>query len=218
MAKPVVYFQNWDGTTFPARQEEKRYTEEAEAGVKLTGSTKAKVGLDLGALTNLSSSAEFNILISHNAINPVTNVKFYFQPSNNDRGEAKGFTHTTGASSADNAELDFKELVKWGDDDPGAGQNYGLTLKEHHDTQVQLLKTGKLDSLANCATLTNKGKFNGASTSVGNSISGQEATIEPFTNYKSNDAASVKIQLNIPDIEDAGIRQYAFVTRLTYTF
>jgi len=213
MSKPTIYFQSLNSGAFPSKQESFRWTEETELGTKLTGDdTAASVGIHLGALTNLSSSNEFGVIISHSATNPITGVKFYFQPTTNVRTNGTGFTSSADAAGA---QTDFDELLKWGDD---ADTTEGMTIKQWHEADYTLLKTGVADELANAIPLSNYGKFKDTIDNEGDSDDGEKDWIEPFADYVSNDAAGVKLQLNVPDIEDAGIRQMALYTRIVYTF
>ena len=218
MAKPIIYFQGWNGTDLPTGQETDRFTEETELGTKLTGSGNAKVGIFLGALTNLSSSTEFNILMTHSAENPITGVKFYFQPTTNDRAGGNGFTHTDDIQGAQD---DFDEIRGWGDNDDGTGNNYGLTFKRQFDGDVTLMKTDVMDSLANSLELDNNGKFSSDSGRAGDSANDKKDFVEPWDDsnkYIHNTAAAITLQLNVPDIEDAGVRQSALWIRLSYTY
>jgi len=213
MSKPIIYFQSSDAGELPASQEELRWNEEAEMGTVLTGDGNT-TGIFLGALTNAQSSGEFDIIISHNAEEAITGVKFYFQPTTNVRTGGTGFTST---DDTQGAEDDFNEMKKWGDDsyagESGTSAIDGMYLiyKDEDETQVDCqFRTDFMDTLDNAKALTNEGRPGG---------SGTEDVIDPFDGYSGGDYAWIKTRLYVPEaLEEAGKRQLALYTRVTYTF
>lgn len=211
--KPIVYFQGLNSGALPASRESFRWTEETELGTILTGDGLT-TGAFLGNLTNAQSSGDFDIIISHNAINEITGCKFYFQPTTNNRTGGTGFTH---AADTNGALEDFTELVQWGTDSyAGAintGVNDGMYLTFKTETKAGLtgqLRTDFMDSLATAKPLTNAGK---------GGVGGAEDTIQPFDNYTGSDYAHIKLNLTIPEsLENAGRRQGSLFLRLTYSF
>jgi len=233
MAKPIIYWSGLDNGAAPVNQDDFQYNKEPDTnntthiGTKLVGdSTAASVGLDLGAMTNLQEGDDFPILMSHSAIEPITNVQFYFQPTTNVRTGGTGFANEDDADST-GAQKDFEELIAWGDGkilptDTTAVDNsvykYGMRLRFWNDVDPVPLSTNVMDALDNSTILTNNGKFGGGFGAVGNSDAGEETWIEPWQDFISNDCAALKLSLSIPDVEQAGIRQSSLVCRLTYVF
>ena len=213
MAKPIIYFQSTNNGAKPSNRTSFRWTEEAEMGTILTGDGLT-TGVFLGNLTNAQSSGDFDVIISHNAVNEVTGVKFYFQPTTNNRIGGTGFTST---ADTNGATADFNELLKWGTDafdgKPNTGVNDGMFLTFNNETKTPLtcqLRTGFMNSLENAKPLTNAGK---------GGVGGAEDTIQPFSNFNGSDYAHVKLNLTIPEsLEDAGRRQGALFMRLVYSF
>jgi len=213
MAKPIIYFQGSNAGAVPDSQESLRWTDEAELGTVLTGDGNT-TGIFLGALTNAQSSGDFDIIISHSAEEPITGVKFYFQPTTNTRTGGSGFTHTDDAQGALD---DFNEILKWGDDSknnvtdstPQDGM-YLIYKDETEDQTNNQIATGYMDSLENARELNLDGKPGG---------SGTADVIDPFDGYAGGDYAWIKTRLYIPQyVEDAGKRQMALYMRLSYTF
>lgn len=213
MPKPTIYFQSSNAGALPTAQEELRWNEELEMGTVLTGDGNT-TGIFLGALTNAQFSDDFDIIITHDAIEPITGVKFYFQQTTNTRTGGTGFTSTDDVLGA---EADFNEMIAWGDSsfagDPGTSVADGmyLTFKDEvEDPATCQLRTGYMDNLANAKALTLDGKPGG---------SGTPDVINAFNGYAGGDYAWVKARLFVPEsLEDAGKRQLALYTRLTYTF
>ena len=213
MAKPTLFFQGLNSGSIPVNRESFRWTEETELGTILTGDGLT-TGAFLGNLTNAQSSGDFDVIISHNAVNEVTGCKFYFQPTNNNRIGGTGFTHPADTNGALD---DFNELVQWGTDSyAGAintGVNDGMYLTFNGETKEALtcqLRNGFMDELATAKPLSNLGK---------GGIGGAPDSIQPFNNFEGADYAHVKLNLSIPEsLEDAGRRQGAFFIRITYSF
>jgi len=212
--KPTLYFQNSDSGSLPTSQESNRWTEETEFGTVLTGDGNT-TGLHLGALTNAQYSNEFDIILSHTAIEPITNVQFYFQPTTNVRTDGTGFTHT---ADSNGAQEDFNELLQWGDDsvagipDSSAHDGMYLIYKNEPENQgLQQLITGYMDSLSNARMINEDAKPNGTAITAD--------AIDSFNSYTGGDYAWIKTRLFVPQyLEDAGKRQYSLVVRLTYSF
>ena len=213
MAKPIVYFQALNAGSLPTSRESFRWTEETEMGTVLTGDGLT-TGVFLGNLTNAQSSGDFDVIITHNAVNEITGCKFYFQPTTNNRVGGTGFTST---ADVNGATADFNELLTWGTDSftgkPNTGVNDGMFLTFKNETRNPLtcqLRTGFMDSLEIAKALTNEGK---------GGVGGAEDTIQPFNGYNGSDYAHIKLNLSIPEsLEDAGRRQGALFMRLTYSF
>lgn len=211
--KPILYFQGLNSGNMPTSRESFRWTTETELGTLLTGDGLT-TGVFLGNLTNAQSSGDFDIIITHNAINEITGVKFYFQPTTNNRVGGTGFTST---SDVNGATADFEELKLWGKDafdgKPNTGVNDGMFLTFKNETRTPLtcqLRTGFMDSLENAKPLTNKGK---------GGVGGAEDTIQPFDDYSGSDYAQIKLNLTIPEaLEAAGRRQGALFMRIVYSF
>lgn len=211
--KPILYFQGLNSGNMPTSRESFRWTTETELGTLLTGDGLT-TGVFLGNLTNAQSSGDFDIIITHNAINEITGVKFYFQPTTNNRVGGTGFTST---SDVNGATADFEELKLWGKDafdgKPNTGVNDGMFLTFKNETRTTLtcqLRTGFMDSLENAKPLTNKGK---------GGVGGAEDTIQPFDGYSGSDYAQIKLNLTIPEaLEAAGRRQGALFMRIVYSF
>jgi len=235
MSKPIIYWQSMNGDETPTEQDSFLWNKEPDAdntthlGTKFVGDAdNASVGLDLGAMTNLQEGDDFPLLVSHTATEPVTNVQFYYTVSTNVRGDATGFANEDEADgSRDGVDKDFGELVAWGDgklteDGDVVVDNddylYGMRLRFWNEVDPTPLATDVMDKLDSSKLLNNDGKWAGSVGTAGNSPSGEEAWIEPWTDYLSNDAAVLKTSLSIPDIEAAGIRSVALTMRLTYTF
>lgn len=213
MAKPIVYFQGSNAGVLPASRESFRWTEETELGSVLSCSN-GTVGINLGSLTNNQSSSLFDIIISHNAIEPITNVKFYFGLATTDRAGQTGFTSTADQLGI---EADFAELRKWGTDSfnntVGSGPSDGLFLTFKNETVDKIncqFRDGFMDELATAKPLTDAGK--GAS-------GGSPDSILPFNNFAGPDYAWLKLNVFVPENEDsAGKRQISLVSRVTYSF
>ena len=239
MAKPTIYWSGLDNGSLPSTQEDFQYNKEPDGtntthlGTKFVGdATAASVGLDLGAMTNLQEGDDFPLLITHSAIEPITNVQFYYGLSNNVRGNATGFANeddvTLPTSGQTGAEKDFEELKAWGDGKITAADatptvdnslyGYGMRIRYWNELDPTPMATGTLDELANSKMLDNTGKFGGSFGGTGTSPAGEEAWIEPFNNFISNDCAAVNLSLSIPDVENAGIRNCSLVCRITYTW
>ena len=126
MAKPIIFFNGLNNGSLPSVRESFRWTQETELGTLLTGDGLT-TGVFLGNLTNAQSSGDFDIIISHNAVNEITGVKFYFQPTTNNRVGGTGFTST---ADVNGATTDFNELLSWGSDafngQPNTGVNDGM--------------------------------------------------------------------------------------------
>lgn len=235
MAKPTLFFKAYDATTLITGygdlglRNENLWTDLAGFGSKLTGSVDSSIGINLGDVTNLSESGWFGICITHDAINPLTNVMFYFQPTTNERfksdnilgTEPPGFTHSGVSGAAD----DFTEIIKWGDE---GNNSAGMYMQFYHQNNTiqstDVLKTGIMDSLANKKQLTNDGRFGPGFTKYGvTDPTYGESVINPHpqdtaSQYISGDAAVLRVNLSVPDIEEAGIRQISLYSRITYTF
>jgi len=213
MAKPIIYFQSSDAGNLPTEQESLRWNEETEMGTVLTGDGNT-TGIFLGALTNAQSSGEFDIIITHSATEAITGVKFYFQPTTNVRTGGTGFTSTDDTAGA---QADFDEMKKWGDDsyagESGTSAIDGMYLiyKDESESQIDdQFRTDWMDTLENARPLNNKGRPGGT---------GTEDVINPFDGYSGGDYAWIKTRLFVPEsLEDAGKRQIALYTRITYTF
>lgn len=213
MGKPQIYFQGLNSGNMPSNRESFRWTEETELGTLLTGDGLT-TGVFLGNLTNAQSSGNFDVIISHNAINEITGVKFYFQPTTNNRVGGTGFTST---ADVNGALADFNELKQWGKDAfdglPNTGVNDGMFLIFKNETRTPLtcqLRTGFMDSLENAKPLTNAGK---------GGVGGAEDTIQPFNGFSGPDYAHIKLNLTIPEsLENAGRRQGALFMRIVYSF
>jgi len=236
MAKPTIYWQGMNDGALPTTQDSFLWNREPDAdntthlGTKFVGDVdNSSVGLDLGAMTNLQEGEDFPLIITHSATEPITNVQFYYTVSTNIRGTATGFANEddAGADGMTGAEKDFEELRAWGDGkitadgDPVVDNNdykYGMRLRFWGEVDPTPMSTGAMDELANSKLLNNDGKWAGSVGSAGNSQSGEEAWIEPWSDYVSNDAAAIKTSLSIPDLDAAGIRNAAITCRLTYTF
>ena len=236
MAKPQIFWQGMDSGALPTTQDDFHWNKEPDAtntthlGTKFVGdAVDASVGLDLGAMTNLQEGEDFQLMISHSAIQPITNVQFYYAVSTNVRGDATGFANEDdlGVGGLTGAEQDFQELRAWGDgklEETGAvlvdnsSYKYGMRLRFWNEVDPTPMSTGVMDELAFSKMLSNDAKWAGAVNSIGTSPTGQENWIEPWTDYISNDVAVINTSLSIPDIEAAGIRNCALVCRLTYVF
>ena len=234
MSKPIISWQGMDGDQLPGAQEDFHWNAEPDAdntthlGTKFVGDADAaSVGLDLGAMTNLQVGDEFPLIISHSATEPITNVQFYYTVSTNTRGDATGFANEddTDADGKSGLEKDFGELRAWGDgkleedgDVVGNVDEFGMRLRFDNEVDPISLQTEVMDSLDYSKMLTNDGKWSGAVGEVGTSPEGEEAWVEPWADYVSNDAVAIKTHLSIPDIEKAGVRSIALTMRLTYTF
>jgi len=213
MAKPTIYFQASNAGDLPSQQEELRWNDEAEMGTVLTGDGNS-TGIFMGALTNAQYSDDFDIIITHDAQEPITGVKFYYQPTTNVRTGGDGFTSTDDVQGATD---DFNEMRKWGTDSyntvEGTAAQDGMYLifkDEDEDQNNCQFREGFMDELANAKALTTEGRPGG---------SGTEDSINAFDNYAGGDYAWIKARLFVPEsLEDAGKRQLALYTRLTYTF
>jgi len=213
MPRPTVYFQGSNAGSLPDQQEELRWTEEAEIGTILTGDGNT-TGIFLGALTNAQSSGEFDVIITHDAEEPITNVKFYVQPTTNNRDGGTGYTST---ADADGALADFEEMRQWGDDsynnEAGTSAQDGLYLIYKDESDIAdtcQFRTGFMDELANAKELNNLAK--GGTTDP-------EDQITAFDGFSGSDYAWIKLRLFVPEsLEDAGKRQFSLYTRITYTF
>lgn len=213
MPKPTLYFQSSNEGALPSAQEELRWNEETEMGTVLTGDGNS-TGIFLGALTNAQASDDFDIIITHDAEEPITGVKFYFQQTTNTRTGGSGFTSTDDALGA---EADFNEMLSWGDasfdGESGTSVQDGMYLTFKDETEDQAtcqLRTDYMDSLANAKPLTLSGRPGGT---------GTPDVINAFDGYSGGDYAWIKARLFVPEsLEDAGKRQIALYTRLTYTF
>ena len=211
--KPIIYFQSTNNGALPSNRDSFRWTEETEMGTVLTGDGLT-TGVFLGNLTNAQSSGDFDVVISHNAVNEITGVKFYFQPTTNNRSGGTGFTST---ADTNGALADFNELVKWGTDSftakPNTGVNDGMFLIFKDETRNPIscqLRTGFMNSLEHAKALSNSGK---------GGVGGAEDTIQPFDGFSGSDYAHIKLNLSIPEsLEDAGRRQGALFMRLVYSF
>ena len=212
MAKPILYFQGTNAGSLPSTQEEFRWTEETELGTILTGDGLT-TGINLGALTNAQSSGDFEIIISHNATQPVTGVKFYYQPTTNVRTGGEGFTHSDDSIGATS---DFDEIRQWGTDSfnavSGTSAIDGMYLKFVNETEDPLncqFRDGFIDSLENSKQLNGNAKPGGQDTDQ----------IVAFNNFGGDDYARFSTRLFVPDsLEDPGKRQISLVCRLTYSF
>lgn len=213
MAKPTIYFQASNSGALPAQQEELRWNDELEMGTVLTGDGLS-TGIFMGALTNAQFSDDFDIIITHDAQEPITGVKFYFQPTTNVRTGGTGFTSSDDIIGAD---TDFNEMKTWGIDAfngvAGTSTSDGmyLTFKdEAEDASTCQFRDGFMDELATSKALTLDGRPGGTGTAD---------VINAFDGYSGGDYAWIKARLFVPEsLEDAGKRQIALYTRLTYTF
>ena len=211
--KPTIYFQASNQGALPSSQTSFRWTEESEMGTVLTGDGNS-TGIFLGALTNAQFSDEFDVIITHNATEPITGVKFYFQKTTNTRTGGSGFT-----SSDDllGAEADFAELLGWGDKsftsgpDTTEADGVYLIFKDEAESATNCqLRTNFMDTLAASKPLNNSGRPGGT---------GTEDVINAFNDYSGGDYAWIKTRLFVPEyIENAGKRQIAQIMRCTYTF
>ena len=213
---PNIYFQGVDESgDLPATQESLRWNEEAEIGTVLTGDGNT-TGIFLGALTNAQVSDMYEIVISHDALEPVTNVQFYFQPTTNTRTGGTGFTHDANVTGAED---DFYELRDWGTDFDngieGSSEADGLYCMYYNESEdqraLQAFKDGYMDTLATARPLNYDAKPGHGAELVD--------SISSFNGYGGGDYARLKLRLKAPQyITEAGKRQAAFVCRLTYTF
>jgi len=231
--RPTIYWQAMDNGSLPSAQDDLLWNKEPDSnntthvGTKFVGdATNASVGIDLGAMTNLQTGADFPILITHSATEPITNNQFYFIVSTNDRGTATGFANDDDSNQT-GLEKDFDEIRAWGDGKLQASDSsatnsasdlYGMRIQYWQATDPVAMATGAMDELANSMMLDNTGKWKGSVGTDGDSPSGEEAWIEPFSDYTSNDCAALKLSLKIPDIDAAGLRSIQLVLRTTYTF
>lgn len=212
MSKPIIYFQSSNDGSTPSQQEELRWTEEDEMGTVLTGDGNS-TGIFLGALTNAQSSGEFDVIITHSAEEPITGVKFYFQPTTNVRTDGTGFTSTDDAAGAQD---DYDEMKKWGDDSKdevsGSSAQDGMYLifkDADEDQATDQFATDVMDTLENAKALNGDGLPGGSDTDQ----------IDAFDDYSGGDYAWIKLRLFVPEyLEDAGKRQLASVMRITYTY
>jgi hypothetical protein len=213
MAKPTIYFQGSNAGGLPSQQQELRWNYESEIGTVLTGDGNS-TGIFMGALTNAQYSDDFDIIITHDAQEPITGVQFYFQPTTNVRTGGTGFTSS---DDVDGANTDFEEMRQWGTDsfnaETGTSTVDGMYLifkDETEDATNCQFRENYMDSLANSKPLTLDGKPNGTGTGD---------VINAFDGYSGGDYAWIKTRLFVPEsLEDAGKRQIALYTRLTYTF
>jgi len=214
MARPTLFIQGSNAGALPTTQNSNRWTAESELGTILTGDGNT-TGLFLGALTNAQFSDNFDLILSHNAQEPVTNVMFYFQQTTAVRTGGTGFTHSADAAGA---AQDFAELLKWGNDSvigiPDSSAHDGIYLSYKNEPEVQALqqlKTGHMDSLENARMLNEDAKPGGTAVLPN--------AINAFNGYAGGDYVWLKLRLFVPSyIESAGKRMYSFVTRLTYSF
>ena len=212
MAKPILYFQGTNAGALPVTQNELRWTEELELGTVLTGDGLT-TGINLGALTNAQSSGEFDIIISHNATQPVTGVKFYYQPTTNVRTGGDGFTSTADTLGALD---DFNEIKQWGDDSfnavAGTSAIDGMYLRFTNEIETALncqFRTGFLDDLDTSKPLDINAKPGGI----------DNDQITAFNNFVGDDYARFSTRLFVPNsLEIPGKRQISLVVRLTYSF
>ena len=233
--RPTIYWQSMNGDDLPSEQDSYLWNKEPDSdntthvGTKFVGDAdNASVGLDLGAMTNLQEGDEFPILISHTATEPVTNCQFYFVPSANDRGDETGFANEDESDgSKSGLQKDFEEIQAWGDGKLTADGDvlvdnddylYGMRVRFWHEVDPTYMATDQMDTLAYSKKLSNNGKFKDTTTDAGDSPSGEETWIEPYSDYVSNDCAALKLSLSIPDIEFAGLRNLGFIFRCTYVF
>ena len=224
--KPTIYWQKAQIGDLPpgdtSNRAKDRWTEETEFGTVLRGDGLT-TGIYLGSLTNGSSSDEFSIVVSHNALNEVTNCKFYFQPTTNVRTGGVGFTHTDDAAGA---LLDFDEMKGWGnkqkdlDDALPTGEEGGLFLYPTFakpatgTTSGWVLRSGNMEDVTTSKDVDDTFYYN--ATPFGTPTPG---SIQPFLNYTSSDALFVTSKLIVPNsLEVAGARQNSIVLRLVYTF
>lgn len=213
MAKPIVYFQGTNSGVIPSTRDTFRWTEETELGTTLTGDGNT-TGLNIGSLTNNQSSSVYDIIISHNAIEPVTNVKFYFANTTVNRSGGTGFTSTADILGA---QADFNEIRQWGTDSfantTGSGPADGMFLKFKNEAEDKIstqFRTGFMDELSTAKPLSDLGK---------GATGGSPDAIQPFNNFAGPDYAHIQVHIFIPEsLEEAGKRQLSLVTRLTYSF
>jgi len=226
MAKPTIYWQKPQLGGMPpgntATRTVDRYTEEAEYGTELRGAG-GDIGLFLGSLTNGSTSDDFGLVISHDALNEVTNCKLYFQPTTVDRVGGVGFTNTP---DPDGGLADFEELKTWGNKQQDldaalpSGESGGLFLYPSSNPPALgteggwVLSGTNMESVATSKDVDDSFYYNGL-----NSVGAPVGTIQPFVDYVSSDALFLTTRIIVPlSLELAGARQAAITLRLTYTF
>lgn len=226
MAKPVIFWQKSQIGGLPpgdtTSRTKDRWTEEAEYGTELRGAG-GDIGLFLGSLTNGSTSEDFSLVISHDALNEVTNCKLYFQPTTVNRVGGIGFTN---AADATGALADFEELKTWGnaqrDLDLGlpTGESGGLFLYPSAAVPALgfegewVLAGNNMESVATAKDVDDSFYYNGL-----NGVGAPTGTIQPFNDYVSADALFLTTRIIVPlSLEEAGARQCAITLRLTYTF
>ena len=144
-------------------------------------------GLDLGSVTNGSSTTEEDIYIYHDGTNEITDVSFYLN--------AYSGTYGGGADAGS----DLSEIIGWGD----SGADQGFRLDNDHDGVYEYYaKTGVMDSSANAVSLDDSSAGGTNSDDIG----------------ANPHYAHIKTKVTVPSSEDtAGIRQFDFVCKYTYT-
>jgi hypothetical protein len=226
MSSPTVYWQAPQSGNIPpgdiSNRNQNRWTEEAEFGTELRGAG-GDIGLFLGSLTNGTTSDDFGLVVSHDALNEVTNCKVYFQPTTVDRVGGVGFTHTPDEAGA---QADFDELKTWGDkqkdldDALPSGESGGLFLYPMFavpplNTESEwALRNGNMESVATAKDVDDTFYYNGI-----NNVGANVGTIQPFVDFVSADALFLTTKIIVPEsLETAGARQASIVLRFTYTF